>query len=186
MSARFIFRRQLAYLLQRLRLPGALGLALLVGAVGYAFAVLLPANARNDQLERQLAAAVRQEQAAERDLADGTTTPAEQLMAFYRVFPKGTTIPDWLGKIYAIAEQQKLSLDSGEYSLTQEKLGRLDRFRIVFPVKGNYPQIRKFITAALSTAPALALDSVSMKREKVGESSVEARIVFLLYLEKER
>ena len=105
-------------------------------------------------------------------------------MAFYGAFPKGATIPDWLSKIYTIADQQKLDLEVGEYSLTQAKSGRLDQFRIVFPVKGSYPQIRKFIGAALATAPALALDSLSLKRDKVGDGSVDARIVFLLYLEK--
>ena len=45
-------------------------------------------------------------------------------------------------------------------------------------------QIRKFIGVAMATAPALALDSISIKRDKVGEGTVSALIVFLLYLEK--
>ncbi|MFY9328346.1 MAG: hypothetical protein WAO76_10060 [Georgfuchsia sp.] len=174
--------RKANYWLRYLGLPGMFGLALIAAAAVYLFAVMMPAHARSRQVEQRIS------EASARLQADGKTdrekTPAEQLMDFYHVFPKGTTIPDWLGKIYAIAGQQNLDLDVGEYSLTQAKSGRLDQFRITFPVKGSYPQIRQFIGAALATAPALALDSLSLKRDKVGDGYVDARIVFLLYLEK--
>ena len=179
-----LLRRQLAYRLRSLGLPGMLGLALIAVAVGYLFAVLLPANARSRQLEQRIAEISTRVPGADQAAGNEAITPTEQLMAFYRAFPKGATIPDWLGKIYTLADQQKLDLEVGEYALTQVKSGRLDQFRIVFPVKGSYPQIRKFIGAALATAPALALDSLYLKRDKVGEGTVDARIVFLLYLEK--
>ena len=177
-----LLRRQLAYRFLRLGLPGMIGFALIAATIGYLFAVMIPASARNSQIEQRIAEASINLHNAGQAARNGT--PAEQLIAFYQAFPKGATIPDWLGKIYTIADQQKLDLEVGEYSLTQEKAGRLDQFRIVFPVKGSYPQIRRFIGAALATAPALALDSLSLKRDKVGDGSVDARIVFLLYLEK--
>ena len=175
-----LLRRQLAHRLQRLGLPGLCGLLLLALAVGYGVAVLLPARARSQQLEQQIARLQRPRAAA----AQRPATPTEQLSAFYGAFPRGGTIPDWLDKIYGIADQQKLDLDVGEYSLAQARAGRLDEFRIVFPVKGSYPQIRAFIGAALATAPALALDSLILKREKVSDGRIEARITFRLYLEK--
>jgi hypothetical protein len=178
-----LLRRRLAYTFMRLGLPGVFGLALLLGAAGYASAILLPTVAEIDKLDQRIAEATIKLQTAKEAKA-APLTPTEQLSAFYQAFPKGATVPDLLGKIYAIAGEEKLSLEIGEYVLTKSRSGRLDQFRIVFPVKGSYPQIRKFIGAALATAPALALESVNMKREKVGDGVADARIVFLLYLEK--
>jgi hypothetical protein len=178
-----LLRRRLAYAFMRLGLPGVAGLALLLGAAGYALAILLPTVAQIDKLDQRIADATIKLQTA-KDAKTAPQTPTEQLLTFYQTFPKGATVPDLLGKIYAIAGEQKLSLEIGEYVLTKSRSGRLDQFRITFPVKGSYPQIRKFIGAALATAPALALESVNMKREKVGDGIADARIVFLLYLEK--
>ena len=183
MTIRLIGRR-LTFWLRHLGWPGIIGLALLLGAIGYLFAIIMPAIEQGHQTRALIAQATLKLQAADRADKDKIASPAEQLAGFYRAFPRETSIPDWLGKIYAIAEQQRLDLETGEYSLIQVKSSRLDQFRIVFPVKGNYPQIRKFIGAALATAPALALDSLTLKRDKVGDATVDGRIVFLLYLEK--
>lgn len=178
-----LIRRRLVHGLRRLGAPGMAGLVLLLAAGLFAAAVVLPARDRMQQLDRRIAAADAKLQAPAVG-AGQPQTPGEQLVAFYQTFPKGTTVPDWLGKIYGIAGEQKLSLDVGEYALTQSQAGRLDRFRISLPIKGSYPQIRRFIAAALATAPALSLESVYFKREKVAEGSVDAKVVFLLYLEK--
>ncbi|MFZ4538058.1 hypothetical protein [Propionivibrio sp.] len=177
--------RQLTYRLRRLGWQGISGLFLTLAALAYAITILLPASARTDQLDKQITqASARLKQGELESVTHKPTTPGEQLLAFYEEFPQGASVPDWLGKIYAIAEELQLSLDAGEYSLTRADSGRLDKFRIAFPVKGTYPQLRKFISASLSTAPALALDGIYLKRDNVGEGTVEARIVFLLYLEK--
>ena len=176
--------RKLTFWLQHLGWPGIIGLALMASAIGYLFAVLIPTIEHGRQIQVQIAQATTRLQAVDQANQNKTASPTEQLMTFYRAFPRETSIPDWLGKIYAIADQQKLDLEIGEYALAQAKSNRLDQFRIVFPVKGNYPQIRKFIGAALATAPALALDSLTLKRDKVGDAVVDGRIVFLLYLEK--
>ncbi|MBS1159152.1 MAG: hypothetical protein H6R15_1571 [Proteobacteria bacterium] len=184
MNARLL-RRHLSYRLHRLGWPGTAGFALLLAALTYGL-VVFPATARRaDQLAQQLAAARGQLQRTAGQPANGQpASPDEQLRAFYQAFPKGATVPDWLGEIYSLAGQQQLALEAGEYTLTRAPSGRLDRFRIAFPVKGSYPQIRRFIAAALATAPALSLDGIYLKRDKVGDGTVDARIVFLLYLEK--
>ena len=180
-----LLRRKLTYHLRRLGWQGASGLVMIIAAVVYASITLTAASIRTERLDQQLVeATARLNQAEESPATHKPTTPAEQLLAFYQEFPKGAAVPDWLEKIYAIANEQKLALDVGEYTLTKTQSGRLDQFRIALPVKGTYPQIRKFIHAALSTAPALALDGLYLKRDKVGEGTVDARIVFLLYLEK--
>jgi len=176
--------RKLIFWLQHLGWPGIIGLALAFAAIGYLFAIVLPTVERDRQTRALIAQASLKLQVVDPANTNKISSPSEQLADFYRAFPRETSIPDWLGKIYEIASQQRLELETGEYSLIQAKSNRLDQFRIVFPVKGNYPQIRKFIGAVLATAPALALDSLTLKRDKVGDATVDGRIVFLLYLEK--
>ncbi|MBV5297332.1 MAG: hypothetical protein JZU64_04130 [Rhodoferax sp.] len=178
-------RRQLAYQMRRLGWPGVCGLVLTLAAVAGAISLQWLTSARIDLLERQTAqSAARLKQLQQAPATHQPGTPTMRLLAFYAEFPKGATVPDWLEKIYAIAAEQQLTLDAGEYSLTRASSGRLDQFRIVLPVKASYPQLRKFISAALASAPALALESLTLKRNNVAEGSVEAQIVFLLYLEK--
>ncbi|MFZ2268600.1 MAG: hypothetical protein WAV95_13580 [Azonexus sp.] len=184
MNARRL-QQQLIYRLRQLGWVGGAASVLLLGAVVYALVTFPAASQRLDQLAEQLARTSGQlKQAEQQPASEQALPPGEQLQTFYQAFPKGTTVPDWLGEIYRIAGQQQLTLEAGEYALTQSPAGRLDRFRIALPVKATYPQIRRFIATALATAPALALDGIYLKRDKVGDGVVDARIVFLLYLEK--
>jgi hypothetical protein len=178
-----LLRRQIVYRLVHLGWPGALGALLLLAAAAYGLLVARPASDEIGRFDRRIA----ETQAKLLSLADagqGALTPAQQLAVFYREFPRGATVPDVLGKIYGVAAEQKLNLDIGEYTMSRAQGGRLDRFRITFPIKGSYPQIRKFVGAAMSTAPALSMESIDIKRDKVGDGIVEARVVFMLYLEK--
>jgi hypothetical protein len=176
-------QRQIIYRLTHLAWPGWLGLGLLAAALGYAIAVAVPAAREIDHLDRRIADAETRTQADQAGQSRPLTT-SEQLAQFYETFPKGTTVPDWLGKLNGIAIKQNLSLDVGNYSLVRNQSARLDQFRITLPIKGTYPQVRKFIAAALATAPALSLESVAFKRDKVGDDRIEARVDFLLFLEK--
>jgi hypothetical protein len=176
-------QRQISYRLGRLSWPGWLGLALLLAAAAYVVAVVLPAARESERLDRRIAAAAAQTQADQAGQGRPLST-SEQLAQFYETFPKGTTVPDWLGKLNGIAVKQNLSLDVGNYSLVRNQSARLDQFRITLPIKGSYPQVRKFIATALATAPALSLESVAFKRDKVGDERIDARVDFLLFLEK--
>ena len=171
------------YFLRRIGVPGWLGLLSLAAALAFLLVEALPAADRLARLsQRQATAQARLTQQA----AEGGTaalTPSQQLAAFYRDFPQGAKIPDVLARIHDIADEQKLALELGEYALTKAQGGRLDQFRITLPVKGAYPQVRKFAAEALVALPSLSLESLSLRREKVAEGTVEGRIVFLLFLE---
>jgi Tfp pilus assembly protein PilO len=176
--------RVLAYRLSRLGWPGWCGVVMAMAAGLVALTVIMPGYAEMASQDERLAVASREVERLKIQVADGSNnSPAEQLALFYEAFPAENTIPAWLEKIYASASTDGIKLESGEYSLQRAQLGRLNQYRITFPIKGAYPQIRKFISDVLVSAPAIALDSIQMKRENVGEGSVEARLVFLLYLE---
>lgn len=108
--------------------------------------------------------------------------PAEQLSQFYRFFPKQDTLPDWMAKLYDAAAQQGLTLTQGEYRFTHDRNGKLMHYDIVLPAKGSYFQVRKFLAQALREVPNLALDGISVSRQRIDEAAVDVQLKFTLYL----
>ena len=171
------------YVLQRIGVPGWIGMAATVAAIGYAALVVQPAVARQARLDARI-----QEAAATLDCTSsgdgaGRLTPAQQLAVFYRLFPRNAAVPELLTKINSLAGEQKLVLETGEYALTPSSGGQLDQLRITLPVRGSYPQIRRFTAAALATLPSLSLQSAQLRRDKIGDDRVEGRLVFVLFME---
>lgn len=106
----------------------------------------------------------------------------DPLENFHAFFPPVSTLPDWLERIYAAAEQAGVGLESGEYKLVDEKNRRLVRYQLTLPVRGTYPQIRGFVAGVLNGVPAAALDDVGFRRETSGSTSIETRIRFTIYM----
>mgnify|MGYP001559266488 CR=1 FL=1 len=160
--------------------PGVLGLALLVGAAGVYLTVVQDSAARLAELKRESASLKsRIERAAKSGISE--TGSVEDLNKFYGFF-SGTTLTEWLNKLYAAAAAQQLVLEQGEYRLSPDKTGKLARYQVTLPVKGNYSQIRQFVDQALIDVPVAALDDINFKREVIGATQLEARIKFTLYV----
>ena len=83
-----------------------------------------------------------------------------------------------------LAERNGLSLNQGEYKATRDKVGRLVRLQMTLPVKGEYSQIRRFLSALPAETPIIALENVQFARQNIADSTVEARIRLALYLEQ--
>ena len=105
---------------------------------------------------------------------------------FYRSLPQSGTTPDWLQKVFESAAANGVTLEQGEYILLSNPNAKIEQYRIIFPLKGSYPQLRRFTVGALEAVPALALESLLFKREKIADGSVDAKITFILYLERAR
>lgn len=108
---------------------------------------------------------------------------SRDISKFYGMFPDGASLPKWLNLIDSTATKQHLLLDRGDYKLTKTKQGQLSRYEIVLPLIGEYIQIRQFIAEVLQLLPALALSDMQIKRENSLSSTVEARLVFVLFLQ---
>lgn len=165
---------------RRLGLPGALGAGLLVCGAVFHLTVALPAQARLDALRQS--AISRQVQIRESDMLvkDG---PAEQLLRFHQAFPADSSLPDWLDRMFAVAGNQGIGLEQGDYKLARDSAGKLLRFQVALPVRGSYPAIRKFISALQTEIPAMALEQVQFERQKVADGNIEAKIKLVLYME---
>jgi Tfp pilus assembly protein PilO len=180
MNAAQLYRLVVHHLL-RLGVPGGLGLVLLMAAVAWSVLVHQPDIQRIESLQNKVA---RLEAKLAEPQVDEPASPVEKLQAFYKSIPERDKIPDRLNELFKLASETGLSLDIGDYTLVHEVSGRLDRFQITFPVKGSYPKLRQFIFAAIEVTPGLALESIAFKRERIGDGEVEARLSFLLFVEK--
>ena len=168
--------------LRRLGLPGTLGIGVWVMVASFHLSAVLPAQQRLDEVRASAASQQQRVAQAGRPLDANARPPAEQLAEFYRVFPDETSSPDWIGRIVAIARDSGLSLDQGEYKPTRDTVGQLTRLQMTLPVRGEYRQIRRFLTATGAALPIVSLDQVQFERQKVGDPLIDARIRLVLYL----
>lgn len=162
--------------------PGVIGIALLVFSLSYVVSALLPAKEELASKREQAAGLQARVEREKSGVADTSTTG--QLRAFYGFLPAQTAATEWLDRIYAAADKEKVSLPRGEYSLVIEPETGVSRYRILLPVKGSYSQIRSFVAAALEAVPSLALDDINFERDKIGDSTVDAKIRMTLYMKK--
>jgi len=87
-----------------------------------------------------------------------------------------------LKTIFAEADHQLLALDEAEYRLVYEKAGGFYAYSVRLPVKGSYLALRIFCEQVLLALPYASLDEIAFKRRAAGETEIEARLHFTLYL----
>jgi hypothetical protein len=172
-------------LVHLLGLPGLAGLVL--GALCLALYVFLlhPAQLHLADLGRQVAAARGQVANVGREAPAPVETAAAQLANFYQVFPDQQATADVIGQIAGIVRRHGLSLDQGEYKVMPDPLGKLNRVRMVMPLKGSYQQIRACIEALYSELPIVALEQVQFERQTIGDPTLDARLRLVLFLGRE-
>ena len=108
----------------------------------------------------------------------------EQLAAFYRIFPSEHDATDWIGKIAAIAQRDGLALQQAEYKAERDKTGKLTRFQMSLPLKGEYQTIRRFLSDLRAEIPIVSLEQVQFERQKVGDPLVDAKVRLVIFLGK--
>jgi hypothetical protein len=163
----------------RLDRAGSIGLALLLLAGGFYAGTMYPEQRRLEALQREVAEL---RQVAARPGDDAPRSAAGELAAFYAFFPVPDELPEILDTVFRAARRQSLTLERGEYRVTRPAAGGMFQFQLTFPVRGSYPQMRKFVDGALAELPALSLESVQFERQKIGESVLDAKITLAIYL----
>jgi Tfp pilus assembly protein PilO len=163
--------------------PGILGLALLVFVGGFYFSTIRSEESRLDDLRQQIAKA-HEQRVAPADGAGAPMTPSDRLAAFYGFFPRPNDLPDLMEKVFAVAKGQGLQLERGEYRVVKDSGGVLTQFQVILPVRGTYPQIRKFVDGAMVEVSTLSLNSIQFDRQKVGDPMVDATVKLAVYLGK--
>ena len=81
---------------------------------------------------------------ARRAAPQASSSAADKLAAVYRFLEKDEETTDWLAKLYAIGKATGVEMKSANYR-TQKAGGRVERYEILLPLAGSYPQIRDFM-----------------------------------------
>jgi len=165
--------------------PGVLAIGVLTICSAFYFSAVRPTHERLDMARHSVMSLQKQIALTSKAHNGNAHTPAEQLAEFYQKFPPERGSSQWLEKLMALAESRGIHLNEGEYKATSDKVGRIVRFQMTLPVKGEYPQIRKFLAALPNELPIVALKSVQFERQKVADPGVEAKLKLVLYLEQE-
>jgi Tfp pilus assembly protein PilO len=163
---------------------GVVAASLLLLCPVFYFAAIVPAQERL-AVARHKAILMQGQGGALRDaIRRQPDSPAHQLEAFYKQFPSARGLPDALETLVAIAEHHGISISEGDYKVTHEKLGKLMRFHMTLPLKGEYPQIRKFLAALPAGLPTIALENIQFERQKVADPLVEVKVRLVVFLER--
>jgi len=168
--------------LARLGWPGIVGLGMLIAVTGFYLSALTPQQTHLAQLRQQLA----DQREEERHPQQPVRTPGDVLGAFYDNFPASTRLPAVLGVIFEAAKDQSLSLDQGEYRVATTHVGKLIQYQVTLPVRGSYPQIRRFVDESLAKEPALSLQSIHFERQKIDDPAVQAKVKMTMFLGEEK
>ncbi len=166
----------LRHLAERLSWPGVAGLILCAAALAGAVAIQ-PREADNVELRERITAM--RSRLAERSAA----VPQTEAHALARL-PGGEALLPLVAAIHGGARQHRIALDQGEYVWQREAGGQAARYRISFPARGTYPQLRGWIAALVTAWPGLVLEEFDLRREDIGSATVEARVRLVLRTEE--
>lgn len=170
--------------LSRMEWPGVVAIGILAMCPAFYLSAILPEQARLDAARQGVAVLNEQTELAGTSRFGEKLSTEDQLAVFYKKFPDEGRASPWLEKLMALAAKRGLSLNDGEYKLTRDQAGKLLRYQMTLPVKGQYPQIRQFLSDLHGALPVVALENVQFERQKVADPNVEAKIKLVLYLEQ--
>ena len=170
--------------LQTLGVPGLVGLAGLILALGYATLALLPDWRALEDLNQQTREAREYLARVEDGSVAAPVVPQRQLDDFRSKLPSQPQATVAIDKIYALAAQEHITLSRGEYALGIDPKTHLARYQILLPVRGSYPQLRRFMHALLAQLPAVVLEDLELQRKRIADTDITGRIRMTLYLSR--
>ena len=168
--------RALRNLIELLGTAGVLGIGVLLFCGLFYFSGVRPLER---EVEAQKTAAERLKTRSPVQLVT-TRDRAEELRRFYTLFPTVDQLPKELDRMYAIARAADLQVHQGEYRLEARGNG-LVAYRVTFPIRGTYGQIREFIGTTLKDISIASLDALRFERKKAGDPHLEAQLRFTIH-----
>jgi len=169
---------------KKLGAAGIVGVGIFAMCGAFYFSALQPVETRL-QMMRDRVALIQGAGSKPGGISDGRLTQTEQLAIFYGSFPTKSSVPASLEKIYAAAASESLNIDQADYKVSRTGLEKMSRYQITLPLRGRYSRIHKFLIKVLKDVPSASLEHVLFERKKIGDSSVNATVIFALHLVSE-
>ncbi len=105
----------------------------------------------------------------------------EDLKSFEDFLMPHEDIPVVVQDLLRMAEDQKLTVQKGEYRVQRDVTGGFMRYRMSLPIKGTASTVHRYIEAALRAQKTLALESVQFKRDRIESIDIEARMQWVVF-----
>lgn len=112
----------------------------------------------------------------------GKSATEEGFLAFAAVLGDKRDLNRFMSLLFAQAGKNDITLAQAEYKLEAVRQGGFNAYRLTLPVRGGYPQLRRFIDATLEKLPFAALEDVDFKRDAIGTPTTEAKLRFVFFL----
>ena len=164
------------YQVRRLGLATVAGVAAVVLAATLFLANNLPQSAAVAALKSQLVRLVPAGKAAV------VAAPSAGMLA--SLPPRGEA-PNVVAKILEEARASGVELPRGQYEYVPARDGVAARYRMTFPLRATYPQIREFMDRTLVALPAVAVEGLRIERKNVGDDTVDAELKLSAYVRSE-
>ncbi len=101
-----------------------------------------------------------------------------------QVVPSVHDLPQNLSKLMRLIEQQQLVLIASEYKLDQRNSQDFIQYEIRLPLKGHYQDLRALMGRLTTELPYLGIKSLDLKRESITETTIEAQLTVVFYLQR--
>lgn len=120
---------------------------------------------------------VQRRQAARPQVARPRVNDAAALRA---ALPSSAQVPQIIQQLITLAGREQLLLRTGEYKVSMDTLSSTRSYRIRLPITGDAAAIQRFVINAMNEQRALAVESLTMRRDSVEAREVEASVQFVL------
>lgn len=158
-----------------------IGLVLLTTSAVLWFSTLVPMRQQVAELRED----VRRMEARAMKGGGAPASLAAQARAFIHRLPARDELPVVLATVVSQAKAAGLQLERGDYEFTMAKSGAIARYRVTLPVSGTYVQIQKFVDGTLAVLPPVALESLKIERDAVGDKELQANLQFAVMVRSE-
>lgn len=161
--------------------PAIVGAALALAAAGVFFSLVVPLQGDVAALRERLRQLETRAATTQGNIVS-SQSPESQLVSFYEQLLSTQQAPEVVRRLHADAGAVGLVLESGEYLPLADPSGKLLRYQILLPVRGDYTQVRSFLARAMRDTPGLALEGIDFQCDKDDSKTLETQLRFIAYL----
>ena len=172
---------RLRFALANLALLPLIAFTLAIGAAAAQLFLLPRHEAAIEAAERSLVNLERQARRAKIERQNEQVSPENTRQRLLERFPSEDQLNTELGRLIELAAQQGVKLPNGDYRLMPGKDGLFDRYVLNLPVKGSYQTIRSYVSSVRREFPDLVVDDLTLRRENIASTEVEAQLRFVLF-----
>lgn len=142
-------------------------------------AVHLPLQQARASAELELADALA---VPPRPLPTPESTTAERVAALRAMLQEAPAATELLQQMAVLAAAQEIQLPQGDYQQRLHPANGLLQLQVSQPVRASYPRLRQYVESVLRKMPNVSLDQVAAHRESIGQTELEVRLRWSLWL----